>query len=195
MKQEETFAKKQAELQQEHQCLVYQNRTQNNEVFLQQLKKNEKEQQEIETQWNQSYQQLVKKNAPKPPLYKNVARAFLIGGLICMLGQIMIEIAVRYFMVEQQTASGLASSLLIVGTAILTGIGIYDEIGRFGGAGSMVPITGFANSIASAALEFKREGMIYGVGAKIFTIAGPVILYGILASVVVGLVAYLGGSL
>jgi len=195
MKQEDLLVNKQKELQQEHQRLVYQNCKQKNRTLLQQIKKNEKEQQKIEAKMNQPYQQLVKKTAPKPPLFKNVLRAFFVGGLICTIGQIVIEFAMRCFFFEQQVASGLASSALIIATAFLTGLGIYDEIGRFGGAGSMVPITGFANSIASAALEFKREGMIYGVGAKIFTIAGPVILYGILASVIIGLLAYLGGNI
>ena len=86
-----------------------------------------------------------------------------------------------------------ASITIVILTGILTGIGVYDEIGRFGGAGSMVPISGFANSVVSAALEFKREGMIYGIGAKIFQIAGPVILYGTLASVAIGLIYYMAG--
>ena len=90
-------------------------------------------------------------------------------------------------------ASGLASVVIVILAGLLTGLGVYDEIGRFGGAGSMVPISGFSNSIVSAALEFKREGMVYGIGAKIFTIAGPVILYGTLTAVIIGLIHFIIG--
>ena len=105
----------------------------------------------------------------------------------------MINLVTVLYGADFKSASALASITIVVITAFLTGFGIYDEIGRFGGAGSMVPISGFANSVVSAALEFKREGMIYGIGAKIFTIAGPVILYGTLASVVIGMIYYLLG--
>ena len=105
----------------------------------------------------------------------------------------MINLLTLYTALDAKTISALGSVSIILLTAVLTGFGIYDEIGRFGGAGSMVPISGFANSIVSAALEFKREGMVYGIGAKIFTVAGPVILYGTLSSVIIGLISYIGG--
>lgn len=111
-----------------------------------------------------------------------------------MFGQLVINFMMLSYDADFKSASALASITIVVITAILTGIGVYDEIGRYGGAGSMVPISGFANSVVSAALEFKREGMIYGIGAKIFTIAGPVILYGTVASVVIGMIYYLLGD-
>ena len=113
------------------------------------------------------------------------------GGTICTAGQIVILLMQGLYDMEFRSASAMASVTVVIVTAVLTGIGIYDEIGRFGGAGSMVPISGFSNSIVSAALEWKSSGMIYGIGAKIFTIAGPVILYGTMASVFLGLIYYI----
>ena len=139
------------------------------------------------------YNEYIKKKQAPSPLGKDLLFAFLVGGLICTLGQLVINFVMLRYGVDFKTASPIASITIVVLTAILTGIGVYDEIGRYGGAGSMVPISGFANSVVSAALEFKREGMIYGIGAKIFTIAGPVILYGTLASVFIGLIYYVLG--
>lgn len=139
------------------------------------------------------YQHLAKSSAPKTPIWQNTLRAFLVGGLICTIGQLVINYCTVYQQMEFKVASGLASVVIILLAGLLTGLGIYDEIGRFGGAGSMVPISGFSNSIVSAALEFKREGMVYGIGAKIFTIAGPVILYGTLTAVVIGLIHFIIG--
>jgi stage V sporulation protein AC len=128
--------------------------------------------------------------APKTPLFKNMMWAFGVGGLICATGQGFILIFQRWGMpLEEASTAGVC--LLIVTSALLTGLGIYDNIGKHAGAGSIVPVTGFSNSIASAALEFKREGFLYGVGAKIFTVAGPVILYGIAISVFLGLIRIL----
>ena len=142
---------------------------------------------------NKEYGQYTDALAPKSKCVKNCFNAFWTGGLICTLGQLVINFVMLRYGVDFKTASPIASIIIVVLTAILTGIGVYDEIGRYGGAGSMVPISGFANSVVSAALEFKREGMIYGIGAKIFTIAGPVILYGTLASVFIGLIYYVLG--
>lgn len=185
------------ELQQEHQHLVaaeagsvdpaeqryYQNL----------MEQNENQTLRIQETIDEEYQQQTALVTPKAPLTKNVLRAFLVGGTICLLGQLVINFVMLNYGVDTKSASALASITIVVLTALLTGIGVYDEIGRYGGAGSMVPISGFANSVVSAALEFKREGMIYGIGAKIFTIAGPVILYGTVASVVIGLIYYLLG--
>ncbi len=159
--------------------------------YQQLLQKNEAQCARIQEQLNQQYQQTAKVVIPKPPLMRNVWRAFLVGGLICTAGQVVILLMQGLYGMDFRSASGMASVTVVIVTAILTGIGIYDEIGRYGGAGSMVPISGFSNSIVSAALEWKSSGMIYGIGAKIFTIAGPVILYGTMASVFLGLIYYL----
>lgn len=158
--------------------------------YRQLLEKNEQQSARIQEQLNLQYQQSAKVAIPKPPLMRNVWRAFLVGGLICTAGQIVILLMQGLYDMDFRSASGMASVTVVVVTAVLTGLGIYDEIGRFGGAGSMVPISGFSNSIVSAALEWKSSGMIYGIGAKIFTIAGPVILYGTMASVFLGLIYY-----
>lgn len=185
------------ELQEEHQHLVMM--TANSvdgaeEGYYQQLiKQNERQRTMVETAIDKRYQALVKQVMPKAPLAKNISRAFLTGGLICTFGQLIINTVMLQYSVDFKMAAPIASITIVILTALLTGIGIYDEIGRFGGAGSMVPISGFANSVVSAALEFKREGMIYGIGAKIFQIAGPVILYGTLASVIIGLIDYVAG--
>lgn len=158
--------------------------------YRQLLEKNEMQCVQVQNQLNIRYQQNAKVVIPKPPLMKNVGRAFLVGGLICTAGQIVILLMQGLYQMDFRSASALASVTIVIVTAILTGIGVYDEIGRLGGAGSMVPISGFSNSIVSAALEWKSSGMIYGIGAKIFTIAGPVILYGTMASILLGLLYY-----
>lgn len=135
---------------------------------------------------NKEYQEYVKKKIPKPPYLKNAIRAFLIGGLICLIGQIIRNILFSFGLDENQVMAGTAIILVFIGS-LLTGIGIYDEIGKYGGAGAVIPITGFANSIVSTAMEHKREGYIFGVAANMFTIAGPVLVYGIGGSIVVGL--------
>jgi len=182
------------ELQTEHQHLVAAQADSvdgaERQYYQQLLMQNQDQTTLIQKKINRAYQQQTKLVTPKAPLLKNVMRAFLVGGLICTLGQLIINAVMLYSGSDFKSASALASITIVVITAILTGIGVYDEIGRYGGAGSMVPISGFANSVVSAALEFKREGMIYGIGAKIFTIAGPVILYGTVASVLIGFVYY-----
>ena len=136
------------------------------------------------------YEQFIKDKMPKPKLFSNCVKAFIVGGLICDVGQFISNSLKGIGLNEEQVSAGTAIILVFLG-AFFTGLGIYDKLGKFAGAGSIVPITGFSNSIVSPAMEFKREGFIFGVGAKMFTIAGPVLVYGITASVVVGIVNYL----
>jgi len=133
-----------------------------------------------------SYQDYVKKVTPTKSLCMNMIRAFIIGGLICCLGQFFLNLYTSQGM-NQEDAGMWTTITLIAISVILTGFGIYSKLGEFAGAGSLVPITGFANSVAASAIEFKKEGQVFGIGCKIFTIAGPVILYGIFASWILGL--------
>jgi stage V sporulation protein AC len=136
------------------------------------------------------YGKLVKDLAPKSPILKDCIFAFLIGGAICALGQGFINLYSCLDLDEQQ-ASTAASMTLVALSALLTGLSLYDNIAKYAGAGTLVPITGFANAIASPAIEFKTEGFILGVGAKMFTIAGPVIVYGISAGVLYGVIYWI----
>ena len=136
------------------------------------------------------YDQLVKELSPSSPAWKDCLWAFCVGGGICVLGQIFINWYTALGL-EKTDASGAASMTLVVIAAVLTGIGIFDDIAKRAGAGTLVPITGFANSIAAPAVEFQTEGFILGVGAKMFTIAGPVIVYGVSASVVYGIIYWI----
>lgn len=134
------------------------------------------------------YCEFVKQREPKSPLGMDLLRAFVVGGLICCIGQALSMLYERYAGLDKESA-GTAVSITLVGlSAILTGLNVYDQIARFAGAGTLVPITGFANSVVSPALEFKSEGFILGTAAKMFTIAGPVITFGLAASVVYGLI-------
>ena len=136
------------------------------------------------------YGKLVSQLSPKSPMGKDCFNAFWIGGVICVLGQVLINLYTNLGM-EKQDASTAGSMSLVFLSALLTGLSLYDDIARHAGAGTLVPITGFANSIAAPAVEFRTEGMILGVGAKMFTIAGPVIVYGVSASVVYGLIYWI----
>ena len=136
------------------------------------------------------YAQLVKEMSPKSPMWRDCLNAFWIGGLICALGQLIINGYVALGM-EKEAAGSAMSMTLVVLSALLTGLSLYDDIAKRAGAGTLVPITGFANAIAAPAIEFKTEGFILGVGAKMFTIAGPVIVYGVSASVVYGLIYWI----
>ena len=133
------------------------------------------------------YARLVKEISPKSPIVKNCIWAFVVGGLICTLGQAFLEFY-KYVGLDETDAGTACSMSLVALSAILTGLSLYDNIAKHAGAGTLVPITGFANSITAPAVEFKTEGFILGVGAKIFQIAGPVIVYGVSASVVYGLI-------
>ena len=141
------------------------------------------------------YDQLVKKLTPNSNYVQGYVRAFWVGGLICVIGQLISIAGEKWLGMTESSASMLTSVVLIFLGTTLTGLGIYDDIGRYAGAGSIVPITGFANSIASPAIEFKREGLVLGVGAKLFAVAGPVLVYGIVSSVVVGIVYWLFGRM
>ena len=136
------------------------------------------------------YSRLVKQLSPGSPMGKDCLWAFLIGGLICALGQVAIQVYTQLGL-EKQDASTAASMSLVALSALLTGLSVYDDIAKVAGAGTLVPITGFANAVAAPAVEFKTEGFILGVGAKMFTIAGPVIVYGVSASVVYGLIYWI----
>lgn len=144
---------------------------------------------------NASYQKMVERISPKSEKAGSLLKAFLVGGLICVVGQALTELALAVFHLEESDAGLFSTIVLVFLGSTLTGIGVYDKIGRFAGAGSIVPITGFANSIVAPAMEFKREGFITGVGAKMFTLAGPVIVYGTIASIVVGLFAFFFGGM
>ena len=136
------------------------------------------------------YAELVKKLSPKSPILKDCAGAFVIGGLICALGQVFMNIYEALGLNKTDTGTATCISLIFL-SALLTGLSLYDNIAKFAGAGTLVPITGFANAITAPAVEFKTEGFVLGVGAKMFTIAGPVILYGISAGVVYGLIYWI----
>jgi stage V sporulation protein AC len=139
---------------------------------------------------NNTYAKYADKRAAKSPIWLNCIKAFVSGGLICVLGQGLIDL---YMLggLEEETARITSTITLIFLAALLTGLGIFDKIARHTGAGTLVPITGFANSVASPALDDKAEGFIPGLGAKIFIVAGPVILYGVLASVVYGAIYWI----
>lgn len=139
----------------------------------------------------QKYDEYVKQITPVHSLAKNMACAFLVGGLICTLGQLMMNIMTKTMGMEKEAAGAWMLLELIFLSVVLTGLNLYQKLVKFGGAGALVPITGFANSVASPAVEFQAEGNVFGVGCKIFTIAGPVILYGVLASWILGLGLYL----
>lgn len=136
----------------------------------------------------QTYQEYVNKKSPNSPIWKNCFNAFWVGGLICTIGQVILNICkARGF--DQATSGTIVSIILIGISAFLTGLNIFNKIGKFAGAGSLVPITGFANSIVSPAIEYKSEGYIMGVGGKMFTVAGPVLVFGISTSVIIGIIA------
>ena len=137
-----------------------------------------------------AYQKEVKRRAPKSPVVMQCLKAFLVGGLICVLGQAIHDLA-RLIPLNDQDASTVSSMTLIFLTALLTGLGVFDRIASFAGAGTVVPITGFANAIAAPAMEYRPEGFVLGVGARLFTIAGPVLVYGVGASIIVGLISLL----
>ena len=136
------------------------------------------------------YEEYVKAVTPVHSLPLNMCKAFFTGGVICVVGQVILNYADNLGL-DKDTAGSWCFLRLFLFSVILTGCNLYSKIGRFGGAGSLVPITGFANSVASSAIEYKAEGQVFGIGCKIFTIAGPVILYGILSSWILGVIYYL----
>lgn len=137
-----------------------------------------------------NYQEYVNKKSPNSPILKNCFNAFWVGGSICSIGQIIMDFC-KYKGLSEDTSGALVSIFLIGISAFLTGLNIFNKIGKFAGAGSLVPITGFANSIVAPAMEYKSEGYVMGVGAKMFTVAGPVLVYGISSSIIVGFIYFL----
>ena len=136
------------------------------------------------------YQDYVDKKTPNSPILKNCFNAFWVGGLICVIGQ-LINSYCKYIELDTQISGTIVSIILIGISAFLTGLNIFNKIGKFAGAGSLIPITGFANSIVSPAMEYKSEGYVMGVGSKMFTVAGPVLVYGISSSIVVGILYFI----
>ncbi|EQK48251.1 stage V sporulation protein AC [Paraclostridium bifermentans] len=139
---------------------------------------------------DKNYKEYVDKISPKPTYAKNYILAFIVGGIICVIGQAINDIYMNFGLDKLKAAGATSMTLIFVG-AFLTGLGVYDLIGKRAGAGSIIPITGFANSIVSPAMEYKREGYVMGVGANLFKIAGPVLVYGIGSSVLCGLIYYI----
>lgn len=139
---------------------------------------------------DKKYNDYVKEITPKPDRIANCVKAFITGGAICTVGQVIMELLKKYG-VSQDDASLWTTLILVLTSVILTGLNIYPLITTWGGAGSLVPITGFANSVAAPAIEYKKEGQVFGIGCKIFTISGPVILYGIFSSWVLGLIYWI----
>lgn len=135
------------------------------------------------------YSEYVKRVSPNSKLFTNIIKAFVVGGIICVIGQIIINI-LKARGLDKDVVSSITSIIMVFLGAFLTALNVYDEIGRFAGAGSIVPITGFANSVVSPAMEFKTEGYIMGMGARMFVIAGPVIVFGICSSIIVGIIYY-----
>ena len=137
----------------------------------------------------QQYSEMVKKASPNSPIFMDCIRAFVSGGIICTIGQLLLNLYTAMDISEKNAA--LWVSITLIGlSALLTALGIYEKLGKFCGAGTIVPITGFANSVVSPAIEFKKEGMVFGMAAKMFIVAGPVIVYGTLTSMLVGLIYY-----
>ncbi len=143
---------------------------------------------------NEEYKEYVEKHSPRSPVGRNLLHAFIVGGLICTLGQLLIALYTELGADKDAAATACSITLVFMG-ALLTGLGVYDDLAKFAGAGTLVPITGFANSVVAPALEFKSEGFITGTAAKMFVIAGPVIVYGVSASVIYGLIYWLAGLL
>lgn len=139
----------------------------------------------------EAYEKYVKDKTPVHKLIPNMAKAFVTGGIICVIGQVILNYCDKLGL-DKDTSGGWTSMILVLLSVILTGLNIYPQIANWGGAGALVPITGFANSVAAPAIEYKKEGQVFGIGCKIFTIAGPVILYGIFTSWLLGLIYWIG---
>ena len=144
-----------------------------------------------ESEQHERYQTLVNARMPRSKTISQCILAFIIGGLICCVGQLVGDLGTMAFKLSEESRAAFTSIIMIFLGAFFTGIGVYDKLGSVAGAGSVVPITGFANSIVAPAMEHRREGLVMGVGAELFSIAGPVLVYGITSSVIVGLIAWL----
>ncbi|PTM59894.1 stage V sporulation protein AC [Desmospora activa] len=145
-------------------------------------------QEQAQQKQQQQYQQLAKNYQPKPPVFVNCIKAFLVGGAICLFGQLLQLMYIRLFDFPQEKAGDPTVATLIFIACLMTGFGVYDKIGQWAGAGTAVPVTGFANSIASAALEHRSEGYVLGVGGNMFKLAGAVIVFGVVAAFFIGIV-------
>ena len=145
-----------------------------------------------EEQIKNKYTQMAKEATPKSEIFKNCLKAFLVGGIICDIGQLIMNIIESFGYPKEQVMNIVPIIMVFIG-AVLTGTGIYGKMASFGGAGTVVPITGFSNAVVAPAIEFKKEGYIFGVAAKMFTIAGPVLVYGIGTSVIIGIIYYVIG--
>ncbi|KXZ21522.1 stage V sporulation protein AC [Bacillus nakamurai] len=142
------------------------------------------------TNLKENYKTKVKDYQPKPPYVWNCVKAFLIGGFICLIGQFLQDFYIHFFNFTEKTAGNPTSATLILLSALLTGFGIYDRLGQFAGAGSAVPVTGFANSMTSAALEHRSEGLVLGVATNMFKLAGNVIVFGVVSAYIVGMIRF-----
>jgi len=140
-----------------------------------------------------SYKKYAEAMSPRSPMLKNCFRAFLVGGTVCCIGQGLLELYKGVFEMNEKDSGILCAVTLVFIATLLTGIGIFDNIARWAGAGTLVPITGFANSVASSAIDSRSEGLVLGIGSKIFTVAGPVLLYGTLAGAIWGVIYYITG--
>ena len=147
--------------------------------------------QNITNREKQEYAKYIKKVTPTHNLFLQMLKAFIVGGIICLSGQFILNIAKNNYGMDKETAGSWCSLILVLCSVVLTGLNVYPKIVKWGGAGALVPITGFANSVAAPAIEYQAEGQVSGIGCKIFTIAGPVILYGIFSSWVLGLVCWI----
>lgn len=135
-----------------------------------------------------SYTQKINQNRPAPPLLKNLVMAFLIGGIICVIGQAILNLYIYLGFSPTEAANPTVATVIFL-AALATGLGVYKKLGRFAGAGSFIPVTGFANAVTSAAMEFKKEGLIQGIGSKMFILAGSVIVYGVVTAFVIGIIS------
>lgn len=144
---------------------------------------------------NQEYNEYVKQVTPTHSLPANMIKAFVTGGIICLVGQVILNLATNQFGLDKEIAGSWCSMILVLTSVLLTGFNIYPSLANWGGAGALVPITGFANSVAAPAVEYQKEGQVFGIGCKIFTIAGPVILYGTVVSWILGILYYVIGRI
>lgn len=156
------------------------------------MAQNNQQSQITQQQKEQNYRQHVERVTPKYSLPLQMLKAFIMGGIICLIGQFILNYATDRMGLDKETAASWCSMLLVLVSVLLTGFNLYPKLVEWGGGGALVPITGFANSVASAAIEYQKEGQVFGIGCKIFTIAGPVILFGIVTSWVLGIIYWIG---
>lgn len=156
------------------------------------MAQNDQKPQTMQQKKEQEYRQHVDQVTPKYSLPMQMIKAFVMGGIICLLGQFILNYATNTMGLDKETAASWCSMLLVLISVLLTGLNLYPKLVEWGGGGALVPITGFANSVASAAIEYQKEGQVFGIGCKIFTIAGPVILFGIVTSWALGIVYWVG---